>query len=508
MKNGLCTDSNHSNPLAAPLRVKRKKPPLLQALNDYDELQRRRYHVPAHAGSSLLPEGWDVLQDPYRYDLSEVEGLDTLSEPSGSLRDAQARVAELFGVRQSFFLVNGASVGLMAAMLSTLKPGDQILLPRNVHRSVISGLILTGAQPIWFLLDYLPEWGLWGAVTVAQVEAQLQQHPDIKALLLTSPTYEGIGSNIAELLQLCRKHQVLLMVDEAHGGLWPFSEELPESAAHVGVDAVIHSMHKCGGSLTQSALAHLPHGSRIDPGVFQQALNTLQTTSPSYLLMASLEAAVHALTLPEGQARLSALLKQVTDLRQRLHAELKHLRLRLSTQADAHGADWDPTRLYLMNPTEDAEEWGARLETEQGLAYESAANKGVLYLANLGLHSEDLDYLVNCLLVEDARLTAKFASCPKAESLEAAAKETPESIFHLPEMAMLPRDAFFAPGKKVSRNEALGCIAKETIVHCPPGIPILLPGEVITQRHLLFLPAEGVIVLDFVSDKIGAKIKL
>jgi arginine decarboxylase len=494
MKNGPCTDSNLSNPLAAPPRVKLEKPPLLQALTDYDELQRMRYHVPAHAGSSLLPEGWDVLRDPYRYDLSEVEGLDTLSEPSGSLRDAQDRVAELFGVRQSFFLVNGASVGLMAAMLSTLKPGDQILLPRNVHRSVISGLILTGAQPIWFLPDYLPEWGLWGAVTVAQVEAQLQRHPDIKTLLLTSPTYEGIGSNVMELLQLCRKHHVLLMLDEAHGGLWPFSEQLPESAVHVGADAVIHSMHKCGGSLTQSALAHLPHGSQIDPGVFQQSLNTLQTTSPSYLLMASLEAAVHALTLPEGQARLSALLEQVAGLRQQLHTELKHFRI--STQADAHGANWDPTRLYLISPTEDAEEWGARLEAEQGLAYESAVNKGVLYLANLGLNSEDLDYLVNCLLTEDIRLTA--ASKPSAlgaEGLEAAAQEASESIFHLPEMAMLPRDAFFATGERVSRKEAMGCVAKETIVHCPPGIPVLLPGEVITEKHLPFLSVDALIMI-------------
>jgi arginine decarboxylase len=495
MKNGPCTDSNLSNPLAAPPRIKKlEKPPLLQALNEYNELQRRRYHVPAHAGFNLLPHGWDVLQDHYRNDLSEVEGLDILSEPSGSLRDAQARVAELFGVQQSFFLVNGASVGLMAAMLSALKPGDQILLPRNVHRSVISGLILTGAQPIWFLPDYLPQWGLWGAVTIAQVQTQLQRYPDIKALLLTSPTYEGIGSNVAELLQLCRKHQVLLMVDEAHGGLWPFSEHLPESAVHVGADAVIHSMHKCGGSLTQSALAHLPHGSQIDPGVFQQALNTLQTTSPSYLLMASLEAAVHALVLPEGEARLSSLLEQVAGLRQRLHAELKHFRL--STQADAHGADWDSTRLYLMNPTECAEEWGARLEAEQGLAYESAANKGVLYLANLGLNSEDLDYLVNCLLAEDIRLTAKFASCFKTEGLEPAAQEASEPIFDLPKMAMLPRAAFFASGKKVSRNEALGCIAKETIVHCPPGIPVLLPGEIITRQHLLFLPAEGVMVVE------------
>jgi hypothetical protein len=184
----------------------------------------------------------------------------------------------------------------------------------------------------------------------------------------------------------------------------------------------------------------------------------------------------------------------MAGLRQRLHAELQHFRL--STQADAHGADWDPTRLYLINPTESAEEWGARLEAEQGLAYESAVNKGVLYLANLGLRLDDLDYLADCLLAEDIRLNAEFASCHKTEGLKAVAQETSEPSFHLPKMAMLPREAFFAKGRRVDREKAVGCVAKETIVHCPPGIPVLLPGEVITRRHLLFLPAEGVMVVE------------
>jgi arginine decarboxylase len=462
----------------------RFNPPLIQALLNYDQHQRRRFHVPAHAGSRLLPPDWDLLCDPYRYDLTEVEGLDVLSEPTECLADSQAAIAGLLDVAHSFFLVNGASVGLMAAMLAVVRPGDKVLLPRNVHRSVLSGLILAGAEPVWMLPERLSEWGLWGAVPPEAVEAALQQNPDVTALFITSPTYEGIGSDVQALAQICRAHQVYFIVDEAHGGLWPFSAELPASACRLDCDAVIHSMHKTGGSLTQSALAHLPKGSRINPQVFQQALNTLQTTSPSYLLLASLEAACHALSLPAGQERIAGLIERVRALRADLHAHFQHYRLFEPQDLPA----WDPCKLYLVNPGVSGEEWGPRIEAGERIAYESASPHGVLYLAGLGLEADDFEYFRQVMLQEDQRFASRCTALPPVDPVD---KDTPVL---LPEMAMLPREAFFAPGERVAKSQAIGRVAKETVVHCPPGIPVLMPGERVTSIHLPYLPPYVLVV--------------
>lgn len=455
--------------------------PLVEALKTYDRHDRRRFHVPAHAGQNLF--GNQILADPFRYDLTELDGLDVLSEPSGPILEAQSRMAGLFGVVHTFMLVNGASVGLMAAMLSVVQPGDKVLVPRNAHRSVLSGLILTGAEPVWFLPERLPEWGLWDAVKVQQVQSQLDAHPEVKALFLTSPTYEGIGSDIAAIARLCRQRNVILVVDEAHGSLWPLTDALPQSACHAGADVVIHSLHKSGGSLTQSALAHLPESSRIDAAVFQQALNTLQTTSPSYLLMASLDATCAFLSSPAGKDRVDWLLEQVASLRNSFQDKLNQLRL-YHPQGDA-ARFWDLCKFYFTHPLESGEDWGARLETEQGIAYESASPDGVLYLANLGLVVADFVAFQAALLQEDERIQTGVHQLPLQ----------PESAVLLPELAMLPRNAFFAPGQSVVPQNAIGRIAKETVVHCPPGIPVLMPGERIQPAHVPLLPEAGVLVV-------------
>lgn len=460
--------------------------PLVEALKTYDRHDRRRFHVPAHAGQNLYGPAFELLADPFRFDLTELDGLDVLSEPSGAIAEAQARIARLFGVSRSFMLVNGASVGLMAAMLSVTQPGDSVLVPRNAHRSVLSGLILAGVKPVWFLPERLPEWGLWGAVTVRQIAQQLDTHPEAKALFVTSPTYEGIGSDIAEIARLCKNRGVALVVDEAHGSLWPLSDELPVSACQSGADIVIHSLHKSGGSLTQSALAHLPEGSAVAAEQFQQALNTLQTTSPSYLLLASLDAACDFLGSNPGRRRIDWLLQEVDAIRGCFQGGLKAIQC---FQPEREAARlWDPCKFYLKHPVETGEDWGGRLEAEQHIAYESASPDGVLYLANLGLDASDLAYFQQLILNEDQQLQQAQSSPRQAKS-----EESPPIL--TPEMVLSPRDAFFAKGEQVAIEQAVGRIAKETVVHCPPGIPILMPGERVQPEHVPLLPESGVWVV-------------
>ena len=462
-----------------------------QALLSVDRHQWRRFHVPAHAGQLWANTDNPILSDPYRYDLTELDGLDVLSEPSDSLLEAQRQVADLFGAAQSFFLVNGASAGLLAAMLTAVRPGDKVLLPRNVHRAVLSSLILTGAEPIWFLPERLPDWGLWGAVSVEQVRRLLDIHPDIRALVVTSPTYEGIGSDIAALVQLCRQYDVLLIVDEAHGSLWPFSERLPASAVQAGADAVIHSIHKSGGCLTQGALAHLPSGSRLEPAAFQQALNMVQTTSPSYLLMADLERACHFLASKPGQVRLDQLFEHIDVIRQKLAPSLNHLKLFEPTDTQQY-ARWDPAKLYWSHPNSPGDVWGDLFEKALHIAYESASPYGVLYLANLGLEASDFDAFAHAFRSGESQIEIEMTEF--GLSLQACLEKKNPAIL-LPEMAITPREAFFTLGEKIPCKSAPGRIAKETVVHCPPGIPVLLPGEIIHPLHIPFLPEKGIWVV-------------
>jgi lysine decarboxylase len=455
--------------------------PLVEALSRYDRHDRRRFHVPAHAGQNLSE--LELLSHPFRFDLTELDGLDVLSEPDGPIAESQSAMAKLFGVTKTFMLVNGASVGLMAAMLSVVKPGEKVLVARNVHRAVLSGLILTGAHPVWFLPERLPQWGLWGQVNTEQVKAQLMAHPDAKALFLTSPTYEGLGSDTEAIARICRKQNVALIVDEAHGSLWPLTEELPKSACQSGADLVVHSLHKSGGSLTQGALAHLPAHSVVDASVFQQALNTLQTTSPSYLLMASLDSTCAFLGSPAGTGRIQELLAQVGALRSQFRQKLA--KIGLYHPEDTSAQFWDPCKFYFSHPLELGEAWGARLEADSGIAYESATPSGVLYLANIGLIEQDFKAFQHIILQEEQRLQPNAALHPD--------KSEPDVL--LPEMAMSPRSAFFARGEKIATLNAQGRIAKETVVHCPPGIPVLMPGERIQHYHLPLLPQGGVTVV-------------
>ncbi len=452
--------------------------PIVQALIDYQRLNRCRFHIPGHSGKELsfIP---GFSKEVYAYDLTEVEGLDVLSEPEDCILQSQQRAAQLFGVRESFYLVNGSSLGLQAALFSSLKPGDKVLLPRNVHRSVISGLILTGAEPVWILPEWLSEWGLWGSVALKSVEESFIKNPSIKALLITSPTYEGIASDVQALSALCRAHDVLLLIDEAHGSLWPFSSELPLSACHFPCDFVVHSLHKSAGSLTQTAIAHLPHGSLIDPEKFQHALNTLQTTSPSYLLLASIDATCAFLASPEvSQPYIQTLLQEVKWLREKIHQEIQGFQLYEHDQPHL----WDPTQVYLKSLYEAGEEWAYRLEKLHRVAFEKTDVFGTLYKASLGLQHSDYQQLFEALSQEDRQYKANSLNSLNCYHFPK------DAVTPLPQTERTPRDAFFAPGEKVSRTQSLDRVAKETYVHCPPGIPLLIPGEIVQEGHLPYLP--------------------
>jgi arginine decarboxylase len=476
--------------------------PLSDAMLTYPRLNAPRFHVPGHNGNSFVSLGADegsvrahsvIFQNPYYYDLTELEGLDVLSEPEGCIQQSQQAISDLVGVAHSFFLVNGSSAGLIAALLAAFSPGDHVLVPRNAHRSIISGLILAGLIPIWFLPDWLPDWGLFGGVTVEHLLPYINlpyvnacsSAPKIKGVVITSPTYEGIASPVEALTHFCKANHLISIVDEAHGSLFPFSEELPLSACSTQADCVVQSLHKTGGSLTQTALAHLPKGSKIDPHRFQQALNMVQTTSPSYVLLASLEQSCFYLVSASGQKRLQNLLKNTHCLRSKLKEQLTEFQL-FSPEDLGPNFQLDPARLYLKTSHSASTEWAIHLEDTSHLSYESTNGMGALYISGLGLQEQDYEWFLT--VFKQANRNLKTSLSEK--------KERVHFFPRLPEVALPPREAYFSRGENIPASQAIGRISKETIVHCPPGIPILFPGEVIQESHRAQLPGTVSVVCD------------
>ncbi len=452
--------------------------PLLNALHEQVHLNRHRFHVPFHSGINLSEPILPSLENWFHYDLTELPPLDVLGDPQGVLLESQAMVAELFGARQSFYLINGASVGIMAALMALeLPPGRQVLVARNCHRSVIHGLILTGAEPVWMLPEVNEAWGLWGGIDPMRLRQKLHENPQISAFVMTHPTYEGISSDIKAIQAICAEHNVLLIVDEAHGSLWPLVDDLPTSALEIGADAVIHSLHKSGGSLTQTGLLHLPLGSGLSPERVQQCLNLLQTTSPSYPLLANLEATCFFLGSEAGQTLIAEKLENIRLLRAWIASELSTI------EAYPVDASRQEFQLFLRSSKYTGEMLAEILEERYALAFESALPRGVLLNLNLGLTKAAFDALQSALLDID-----------KASMALPDVDDVPIH-FELPNVACLPQKAFFPPGEAVSREKSVGRIAKSIVATCPPGIPILMPGEIIHERHLPYLADEVQVVL-------------
>jgi arginine decarboxylase len=272
--------------------------PIVDALQEWVATSHAPFYTPGHKrGSgmnSLLKNRWGA--DVFGWDLPELPGLDNLQAPSGVVASAQALAAEVFGAQQTWFLVNGSTAGVIAAILATCREGEKIILPRNIHASAISGIVHAGAVPIFIDPEYDRTVDIAHGITPAAVKFALELHPDTKAVMLVYPTYYGTCSDLAAIAEIVHSYHIPLLVDEAHGAHLGFHPDLPPAALAAGADLSVQSTHKLLGALTQSAMLHV-NSSRIDVERISQALRSIQTTSPSYLLLASLDAARQQMAL-------------------------------------------------------------------------------------------------------------------------------------------------------------------------------------------------------------------
>ena len=465
--------------------------PLLDALLNYTVLKRKRFHVPAHTGNSfgtgeLLEKSLAVGLQPMllQHDLSELEGLDVLSIPEGVIAESQALTALRCGVFQTFYLINGASVGLHAALMTAFQPNDIVLMPRNVHRAVTAAMVITGIRPAWFMPTWEKDWGIWGAVTTDQLEDLFLQYPTAKGVVLTSPTYEGIVSDVKAIAQWCQTKGLRLIVDEAHGSLFGHLPVSPPSATQFqGVDAVIQSFHKTAGSLTQSAVLHMPHGSSLSVLRVQATLNHLQSTSPNYLLLASLDLSSAWLASIAGQAQRQSLWRNIKAMRERIHGMSAFNLL----ETPISGGTLDKLRFYLRHAYIKGQDWADEMEQSHGISYELANDYGVLFLGQIGHSPSDFVALMQGLQAF-AKLHPKHLH-PCHQGQETSFFEAvPLPILPKVMADLSPREAFFSCSECFGIDERLlGRVSGETVVSCPPGIPVLLSGERIQAEHLPFL---------------------
>lgn len=456
----------------------------------YTQLVRRltrspvSFHVPGHQYGRTLPdEPFALLKGIMGIDVTELEDTDDLHHPEGVIREAQQLAARCFGADETFFLVGGSTSGNLAMLLAALDPGDAIIVQRNVHKSVLNGIALARARAIFVAPQIEPETGLPTVPTAADIETALSRYPDAKAVFLSTPNYYGMHVHLAPYAEIAHRHQVPLLVDEAHGAHFGLHPGCPPSAIVSGADAVVQSTHKTLTALTMGAMLHVRRG-RLPMDRLRRALTVVQSTSPSYPILASLDIS-RAMIESCGPAWLENGMKAARRLRERLAARNGPFAIVNPAIGEACGAV-DPMRIVLRDVTGTFS--GIQLQrllAEQGCWAEMADDRYVVLVFGPGAAEADADKLVSAL----DRIAAEMAeSTPDADGVHAstaaaAFAAAPEERIGEPfAIPLMPPEA--GGTETLALDEAAGRTAAETVIPYPPGIPLLYTGERISEAQI------------------------
>jgi len=440
--------------------------PYYSGLLAYIAKHRASFHMPGHKrGRGVHPDFKAFLgENVFLLDLTEVQGVDYLHKPTGILREAMDLLADAYGAKESFFLVNGSTVGNQAALMAVGGPGKKILIARNSHRSVVGGLILNGSIPVYLPVNVDPELGITTSVSPEVLREYLDKN-DVDAVFLTNPNYYGVSGNIRELVDIVHEHGLPIVVDEAHGAHFHFHQALPLSAVDAGADLVVQSTHKTLSSMTQSSWMHM-NGDLVDVELLKAALRTLQSSSPNYVLMASLDVARMQMAT-EGAELLSSALNVAQYLREAIN-EIPGLQCFGRERVGKYGIfDVDLTKITItvLGLGLTGYKVEQLLNDELGVEVELSDPNNILAFVTIGDDYDNADKLIKAM----SNLSERFFG--KLPPLETAAVHT---FPVLPEVVLTPREAFFA--------ENVGAISAESVVLYPPGIPVIAPGERITEE--------------------------
>jgi arginine decarboxylase len=452
--------------------------PLFTTLLEHAKREPVQFHIPGHKRGRGMESAFQqyIGENALKLDLINIAPLDDLHQPTGAIKQAQELAAEAFGADYTFFSVQGTSSAIMTMILATVNPGDKILLPRNAHKSIMTAVMLADARPVFMHPEVDKELGIAHGVSVETVRQTLDHHPDAKALLVINPTYFGIAADLKSIVDIAHERGIPVLVDEAHGVHTKFHEKLPISAMEAGADMAATSVHKLGGSMTQSSVLNVRKG-LVDPRHVQVVLSMLTTTSTSYLLLASLDCARKELA-QHGHERLEYAIQLANRAREAINQIPGLYCMGEEVLKTSATYALDPTKLTVC-----VKDLGIRgydvermLREDFNIEVELSDLFNILCIVSWGDTEEDIDRLVEAL--REISNTYKDRIGKRTVSVTAPS---------MPILRMSPREAFYAKTEVVALQESVGRTIAEMIMVYPPGIPILLPGEIVTQDNIDYI---------------------
>lgn len=467
--------------------------PILDQLLKLQKQNIISFHMPGHKNGNIYKQFHyknfkEFLPD---IDTTEIPGTDNLHKPRDVIKAAQERAKEVFQSEETFFLVNGSTSGIYSMIMASTSPGDKIIVGRNCHQSVMNSIYLGELIPVYLYPEIAIDQGIALGISPEEVEKKLLEHPDAKAVVITYPTYHGIASDLKKIAEIVHKYDKILLIDEAHGAHLGLSDKLPMTALQCGADAVVQSTHKTLPSFTQSSMLHL-QGDRIDREKLKFMLRVHQSSSPSYLLLASLDLAV-MIYHTQGKYLMEKLLELINNFKEKAQ-EIKGLTI-MGREMEGKGSvkAIDPTKLWISLHKNHITGYGLdqRLRDQFHIQVELSNIYGILGITSIANERKDFERLLHALEV--------IASEKGNKKIE----ELPLFSYRVPKCALTLREAIYKDKKRIPIEKSVGCVSGEYVIPYPPGIPILVPGEVIDEEMVQYIKAmtrQGMEILGLQDD--------
>ncbi|MFZ5985581.1 MAG: aminotransferase class I/II-fold pyridoxal phosphate-dependent enzyme [Bacillota bacterium] len=439
--------------------------PIYNALYNYSRLRPVPFHMPGHKLGKGIPSA--LLRDLNFLDLTEIPGLDNLHYPGGIIKEAQELAATAFGADQTFFLVNGSTCGIQAAIMTLCRPGDKLIAARDCHRSAVGGMILSGTIPVYIKPEFDMNFGIPTVIKISEIEEALKKNPDAVGVYITRPSYYGVCSDIEAVCKLVHSYNKVLIVDEAHGAHLRFSKKLPSCALDYGADICIQSAHKTLPAFTQGAYLHVK-GHRIDIEKLKSNLALLQTSSPSYIIMAFLDIA-RAIMEERGEDSIDGLIKSLDWLNETILGSTSY---KILSDGEIKTGEVDKTRVVInvRSIGRSGYEVEDILRSRYNIQVEMADLYNIVCITTIADNMKDFEKLYSAL----HEINNEFYSASPLKEINIKDLSIPPQKVELNKLTHLS-----SVRKKLF--EAVGMVSKGMITPYPPGIPLICPGEAITE---------------------------
>ena len=465
---------------------KQNKVPIFDTLLGHAKRNVTSFHTPGHKnGKGIDPVLKEVTGDGlYKFDVTVFDEVDSLHDPVGPIKKAEELMAEAYGVKHSLFLVNGTSVGNIAMFLSACDPGDSIIVSRSSHKSIMGGIILSGVWPIWLQPTIDQNLDIIFNSTYEEIKQALEMYPEARAVFLTSPTYNGVATEVKKIADLCHRKGKILLVDEAHGPHLKFNDKLPMSAVDAGADLCVQSTHKILSALSQGSVLH--HNSKlVDINRVKKIVSMLQTTSPQYLTLASIDLARRQAVL-HGKEMFDKVIEAAEWARKEINEKIPNMRCLTKADIKDRNFDLDLTKLTI-NVTKtglSGYEVDSILAKEYNIQVDCSDTFNLIAIMGIGSDMSDVQKLVGAL----KEISKKYKGTQKNWILKIPSLAT--------EMVMTPREVFLSHDiKKIPLAKSVGHVSAQVLTPYPPGIPVVIPGERISKEicdYLVEMASKGI----------------